>query len=329
VAHDVTGVTPRLDWPGKPDRETVLARARREPPARLDRTRDARLFHGDNAELLAAIWGAELRLDLIYVDPPFATEKTFPLRGDAAVGAQAPTAYRDTWRGGRIEYLTMMYERLVLMHEVLSEHGCLYVHLDANAVHYVKVMLDEIFGLESFQREIVWRVGWISGYKSRAKNWIRNHDTILFYTKDPVNFVFNKQYVPHPPGYRRRGGGEGPGHPLDDVWNGNAAEAALKGSESLDSIQIKSFSDEKTGFPTQKNESLLRRILQASSRPGDLVGDFFCGSGTTLVAAEGLGRRWIGCDISADAVRVAQERLEAVSSRAVVPEPVRGAPTSG
>jgi site-specific DNA-methyltransferase (adenine-specific)/adenine-specific DNA-methyltransferase len=178
-------------------------------------------------------------------------------------------------------------------------------------------MLDEVFGPTGFQREIVWRIGWVSGYKSAAANWVRNHDTILYYTKGRPT-VFNKAYVPHPPGYRRRRGARSgaPGYPVDDVWNANEFEHALTGPASLDSIQIKSFSTEKTGFPTQKNESLLRRIVRASSNEGDLVADFFCGSGTTLAVAEQLGRRWIGCDNGWQAIHTSRKRLLALGPRA-------------
>jgi len=187
----------------------------------------------------------------------------------------------------------------------------MYVHLDATVGHYVKSILDEVFGPQCFQREIIWRIGWISGYKSAAKNWIRNHDTILFYVKTPGSFTFNKEYIPYPEGYQRRGGREptGKGYPMEDVWNANPFEFELTGSDSLDSIQIKSFSTEKTGYATQKNESVLHRIVEASSNKGDLAADFFCGSGTTLAVAEKLGRRWIGCDMSRFAIHTTRKRL--------------------
>jgi site-specific DNA-methyltransferase (adenine-specific)/adenine-specific DNA-methyltransferase len=268
-----------------------------------------RLLQGDNLEAMAALL-PELRgrIDLIYVDPPFGSNADYVIH--TAAGTRA--AYGDRWAGGLSGYLEMLLPRLRLMRELLSPRGSFYIHLDATAVHYVKVLLDELYGVECFQREIIWRIGWISGYKSAVRNWARNHDTILFYTRDPSDFTFHKAYVPHLPGYRRRGGKEGPGHPIEDVWNGSPAEHALSGEESLDSIQIKSFSSEKTGYETQKNESLLRRIVQASSDPGDLVADFFCGSGTTLVAAERLGRRWLGCDQNPAAVDITRERLAAL-----------------
>src|SRR5262249_19876220 len=148
--------------------------------------------------------------------------------------------------------------------------GSIYVHLDENVSHYVKAVMDEVFGPSSFQRELVWRIGWISGYKSAAANWIRNHDTLLFYVKQPGKFTFNKEYIPYPPDYVRRDGSKptGKGYPIEDVWNASDMDR-------MDSIQIMSFSGEKVGYPTQKNENLLARIIKASSNEGDLVLDCF------------------------------------------------------
>ena len=278
-----------------------------------------KLIWGDNRYVMGSLHeNLAAEIDLIYIDPPFATGADFTYEipvGDTNVTKEPSIieeiAYRDTWGRGLDSYLQMMYERLVLMHDLLAPTGSIYVHLDATVVHYIKVMMDEIFGRESFTREIIWRIGWVSGYKSAAKNWIRNHDTILFYTKDPESFTFNKEYIPYPDDYTRRGGGEpsGQGYPIEDVWNANRFERDLSGEQSLDSIQIKSFSREKTGFPTQKNESLVKRIIRASSNEGDLVADFFCGSGTTGVAAEKLGRRWIMTDLSKYAVQTSRKRL--------------------
>lgn len=280
-----------------------------------------KLIWGENIYVMSSLLQHfEGRINLVYIDPPFATGSNFSFRtfvgeSDAAVEKEPSViemkAYRDTWGGGLQSYLSMIYERLILIHRLLAPTGSLYVHLDPTVGHYVKIILDEIFGANCFQREIVWRIGWVSGHKSAARNWIRNHDTILFYSKDPSIYCFNKEYTPYPPNYKRRGNDAtgGKGFPIEDVWNANESERALKGVESLDSIQIKSLSKEKTGYATQKNESLVSRIVRASSNPGDLVADFFVGSGTTPVVAEKLERRWIGCDLGRWAIHVSRKRL--------------------
>lgn len=316
-----------LRWPGKVD---ALGRRRPVPRPGAVLTRRVaygaapaaagdgwrnRLVEGDNLLALDALVRAHAgTVDLVYIDPPFATGGRFDVVtpvGDEGRRSLRMPAYADAWPGGAAGLVAMLDPRLRLVHELLAPHGSAYVHVDPTVGHAVKLLLDEVFGPASFQREIVWRIGWVSGFKTRARNWIRNHDVLLFYVKDPQRFTFNKRYVPHPPGYRRRDGSppRGRGVPLDDVWNAGEAELSLRGRESLDSIQIKSFSTEKTGYATQKNESLLRRIVEASSNPGDLVADVFCGSGTTLAVAEALGRRWIGCDVGRAAIQIATGRL--------------------
>ena len=171
--------------------------------------------------------------------------------------------------------------------------------------HSLKLIMDEVFGLDNFQREIIWRIGWISGYKTKAKNWIRNHDTIFFFTKDNDNFIFNKEYIPYADDYVRRDGSkpEGEGYPIEDTWNCNDIDR-------MDSIQIMSFSSEKTGYETQKNENLLARIIKASSNENSIVLDCFAGSGTTAAVAEKLGRRWIAADINKGAIQTTIKRLQ-------------------
>ena len=280
-----------------------------------------KLIWGDNLLVMSSLLERFAgKIDLIYIDPPFATGLDFSFKaelGDTDIQTtKEPSiieekAYRDTWKEGIESYLDMVRSRLSIMRELLKDSGAIYVHLDANVGHYVKVMMDEIFGMRSFQREIIWRIGWISGYKSRAKNWIRNHDTILFYVKTPGYFKFNKEYIPYSDDYQRRGNDQtkGNGYPIEDVWNANSHEFALKGNQSLDSIQIKSFSQEKTGYQTQKNESVLARIIKASSNPDDLIADFFCGAGTTLAVSEKLNRRWIGCDLGRWSIHITRKRL--------------------
>ena len=276
------------------------------------------LIRADNLHALEAlVRRAPGSVDLVYIDPPFATGNQFALVrrvGDKREGDEAELrlpAFDDAWDGGLAGFLRMLDPRIRLIHQLLRETGSLYVHVDPTVGHAVKLLLDEVFGPRCFQREIVWRIGWVSGFKTRARNWIRNHDLIFFYTKDPQRFTFNKQWVPHAKGYERREGkpAKAPGVAIEDVWNANPSELELSGRASLDSIQIKSFSREKTGWATQKNESLLARIIEASSDPGDLVADVFAGSGTTAAVAARLGRRFLACDHADAAVQIARGRL--------------------
>jgi adenine-specific DNA-methyltransferase len=266
------------------------------------------------------------KINLIYIDPPFFTgaDFSFKVKLDDSEVEKEPSvieekAYRDTWKGGISTYLDYMYERLVLMRELLADNGSIYVHLDWHVGHYVKVMMDEIFGYENFQREIIWNTASlnVAGFKIQAETWIRAHDLILFYTKSG-NFTFNKQFIPRGPDFikkhyvhsdekgvyriTRRGNKvylhEDPGEPVTTVWN-----------DILSFNYVAPAAQEGLSFDNQKPEALLKRIILASSNPGDLVADFFCGSGTTLAVAEKLGRRWIGCDLSKYAIQVTRKRL--------------------
>ena len=277
------------------------------------------LFHGDNKEVLAHMLANGFRgsVKLIYIDPPFDSGADYVRRvslrgakGTTKIDGQGYTLgeqiqYEDIWANDN--YLQFMYERLLLLKELLTEDGSIYVHMDSNRGHQIKLVLDEVFGPASFQREIIWRIGWVSGYKTAALNWIRNHDTIFFYTKDPSNFTFNKIYIPYPEDYTRRDGSkpEGKGIPLEDTWN-------CSEDDRMDSIQIMSFSREKLDFPTQKNKDLANRIISASSNPGDIVLDCFIGSGTTAAVAQELGRRWIGCDINKGALQITSKRIQKI-----------------
>ena len=211
------------------------------------------------------------KVKLIYIDPPFNTSTD-------------SFTYNDNFNHS--SWLTFMKNRLEIAREILSNDGSIYVHLDFNEVHYCKVLMDDIFGRNNFQREIIWRIGWVSGYKTAVKNWIRNHDTILFYTKK--NLFFNKEYIPYPEDYNRRDDNspQAQGYAIEDTWN-------CSEKDKLNSIQIKSFDREKTGFKTQKNEDLLRRIISSATNPGDVVVDFMAGSGTTGATAHKINRQYI------------------------------------
>ena len=286
---------------------------------------------------------ADGSVDLIYLDPPFKSDADYNMLfagpdGAVAAGAQV-RAFGDTWRwgaeargefdavcrdvpdvGGKLQamrtivgecgmmaYLSRMTVRLVEMRRVLKPGGSIYLHCDPSASHYLKVMMDAVFHPVGgrLRSEIIWRIGWVSGYKTRRRGWIRNHDTILYYALGD-KFTFNKEYIAYPDGYRRRDGSlpAGLGIPIEDTWNCNRADV-------LDSIMIKSFSREKLGYPTQKPLDLLRRIVRASSNAGDVVLDPFCGCGTACHAAAELGRDWIGIDVTALALPVLRARFDA------------------
>ncbi|MBV9945474.1 MAG: site-specific DNA-methyltransferase [Myxococcales bacterium] len=298
------------------------------------------LYYGDNLHVMRRM--ASESVDLIYLDPPFNSDRTYNLiyKGSQAQerafvdtwtwddnaersfreltdrtppGVDVPQPLREMMRAMRVfldehrdmlAYLSMMTIRLVEMRRLLRKTGSIYVHCDPTASHYLKMILDALFGPENFRREIIWRSGWVSGFKTKTSNWVRNHDTLLYYRRDSrAEFTFNKElaYKPHAEGYKRRGGGGNPmGVALDDVWD----EVALY------SPWIKSFSTEKLGYMTQKPLALLERIISVSSNRGDVVLDPFCGCGTTVEAAEALGRKWIGIDIAIRAVEIIKDRLD-------------------
>ncbi|MCX8106741.1 MAG: DNA methyltransferase [Ignavibacterium album] len=287
-----------------------------------------KLIWGDNKFVMSSLLEKFAgKIDLIYIDPPFATGADF--RMNIEIGEKGEEvykehsiieekAYRDTWGQGIESFLKMMYERLSTMKDLLSDIGSIYIHLDWRMNSYVRLLLDELFGYDKFQREIVWDISVLSGFKSLANNWIRGHDTILFYSKDSTNIIFNKQTVEHREEYIRRfnktdkdgrkyfdGRGERryldevleKGKPIGDVWN------------DIMSFQQIPTAVERLPYPTQKPEQLLDRIISASSYEGSIVADFFCGSGTTCAVAEKLNRRWIGVDLGRYAIHTTRKRL--------------------
>ncbi len=264
---------------------------------------------GDNLEILAGL--QERSIDLIYIDPPFGT-------GSRRSGRQG-LEYDDPGTDPN-QYVDWLRPRLVSMRRVLTETGSLFVHLDFRVVHYVKVALDQIFGLDRLVNEIIWCYS--VGGKSR-RTFGRKHDTILWYSR-------GENYAFYPDAIRiaRRGGShmrvesDESGRPVQvkrDAKTGKLYRYPVHlgkiPEDYWTDIETLNRSDrERTGWPTQKPEALLERIIQATTRPGDLVADFFAGSGTTAVVAHNLGRRYLAVDRSSDALAVVRKRMTAIVS---------------
>jgi site-specific DNA-methyltransferase (adenine-specific)/adenine-specific DNA-methyltransferase len=366
-----------LSYSGKESRGAVLASAMAVPLQTQKRFGERengwidKLVFGDNLQVLKTLLEHKQRgllrnsdgspgARLVYIDPPFATKREFR-------GKKGQLAYRDKVEG--TEFIEYLRKRLILIHELLSEDGSLYLHLDTNKVHYLKIVLDEIFGPQNFRSEIVWkRSSAHSDTKQGRAQHGRIHDTILWYTKSS-QWVWNPQYTPYDQEYiddfyrfveddtERRyrlgdltaPGGAGKGNPRYELmgvtryWRYSKKEMARLVDEGrvvqtgpgtvpaykryLDEMPGVSLQDiwtdvkpigaqasEREGYPTQKPVELLDRIIESSSNEGDLVIDCFAGSGTTLVSAAQLGRRWVGVDCGKLAIYTAQRRLLGVAA---------------
>ncbi|MCK4333473.1 restriction endonuclease [candidate division WOR-3 bacterium] len=262
------------------------------------------IYCGDNLDVMERL--PTESIDLIYIDPPFFSNRHYEVIWGN--GAEL-RAFGDRWKGGVNVYVQWMRERLMEMHRLLKPTGSIYVHLDWHAVHYIKCEMDDIFGMGNFRNEIIWCYRG-AGYPK--KDFGRRHDNILRYSKSD-DYIFNlddvreeyaeatKERFKHYIGNVR--GGKDFGlqtlHPLgkqpDDWWQIQPIAPSAKA---------------RLGYPTQKPEELLERIIKASSNEGDIVADFFMGGGTTIVVAERLGRRWIGCDVSPIACKLARRRVK-------------------
>ena len=295
------------------------------------------IFTGDNLAIMRGMDSSSV--DLIYLDPPFNSKRNY----SAPIGSKAAgAAFKDTWTlsdndmewlgdiakknqaiyefisssrysydESMMSYLIMMSVRLLEMKRILANHGSIYLHVDPTASHYLKVIMDCIFGKDMFQNEIIWSY---RRWPSKQRRFQKMHDTILFYSKNNDNsHTWNQNYEPlaestiktfgtkqqvadFSSGHRKPSvtNKESKGVPLRDVWNIKV---------------IAPISKERLGYPTQKPLALLKRIILASSDIDDVILDPFCGCATTLVAAQLEVRRWIGIDISAKAVELCKERL--------------------
>jgi DNA modification methylase len=293
-----------------------------------------KLIWGDNSLILSSLVHGPMRneiekaggLKLVYIDPPFDVGSDFSMDievGDDSVKKKPSVveevAYRDTWGRGTDSYATMVYSRIKMIHELLSSDGAIYVHVDYRTSALVRFILDEVFGQGNFINEIIW--SYRSGGASKSASLPRKHDNILFYKKSPnytITPMMERQY-------------------LEKSFMGSAVDE--KGRFYVDTIlrdviegapnivrdgevtqyntrPVLNLSTERLGYPTQKPEGLLRLLIEIATKEGDLVADFFCGSGTTLAVAEKLGRKWIGADLGRFAIHTARKRLISIQREA-------------
>jgi len=304
------------------------------------------LFYGDNLNIMREYIPSE-SIDLIYLDPPFNSSRNYNVLFKDESGQDSDAqlrAFEDSWHWDRkaedtyhelitdspeqisamiaafrqfvganqmMAYLVMMTARLIELHRVLKDTGSLYLHCDPTASHYLKIVLDTIWGKENFRNEVIWHY---LRWPAKQKNFQQMHDVILFYSKTYLKNSFNVLLEPLSKGTLKRWKGkksvvefegdrrlvtqmsdeDSPGRPADDVWNIPVINSQAK---------------ERLGYPTQKPLALLERIIQASSNEGDWILDPFAGCGTTVAAAEKLGRRWIGIDITHLAISLLKYRL--------------------
>jgi adenine-specific DNA-methyltransferase len=300
-------------------------------------------IEGDNLEVLKLIQESYMgKVKLIFIDPPYNTGSDFIYADDFAVGsaeysdeigevdADGNRLFKNTDSNGRFhsDWCSMMYSRLMLARNLLTDDGSIFISIDFNEVENLKKIMDEVFGAENFQREIVWRIGWLSGYKTMAPNFIRNHDTILFYSKNSSKIEFIKKYIENKdfkPLLKKDAkvtaklkslglsdeqqkellefinhGNRPERYPIEDTWNSNEYD-------DLNSIAIVSFSGEKISkildvdqdFKGQKSVKMLMRIIEATTKEDDIVMDFFSGTGSTahavmqMNAEDGCHRKYI------------------------------------
>ena len=292
-----------------------------------------KLIWGDNKLILSSLKNGSLKkeieaqggLKLIYIDPPFDVGSDFSM--DIKIGDEDESftkkpsiieevAFRDTWGNGVDSFIAMIYERLKIMHDLLAEDGSIYVHCDWRLNSYMRIVLDEIFGKDNFQREIIWALSGVSGYKSLINGFVRGHDSILYYAKSDKH-IFNKKFLEYDEAQLKRFSkidengrrykpitatrklylDDSNGVPISDVWSDIASFQTIVNSPEI------------MDYPTQKPEKLIGRIIEASSNEGDLVADFFCGSGTTMAVAEKMNRKWIGTDLGRFSIHTSRKRL--------------------
>ncbi len=306
---------PDLNWKSKaaeplPEGDLVTELIHHPAPAEVGgQDPDSRLILGNNLQVMSALLpDYQDSFDLIYADPPFFTNKGYSARVGRGEDSRKPDqwkladGYQDEW-DDLDAYLDMLYPRLQMMHQLLAPSGSLFLHLDWHANAYARVLLDEIFGYDNLRNEIIWTYHGPSPIRSAFN---RKHDMILFYSKtDQYKFEVDRVRVPYASNTvetfkssKKAGFGKVP-----DLERGKVPE------DWWYFPVVARMHQERTGYPTQKPESLLERIILSTTDPGDLVGDFFCGAGTTGSVAARLGRRFVLSDVQPRAVHTSRARI--------------------
>lgn len=369
-----------LEHIDEPREETKLQGELFDARGRQKRGWTNKLIWGDNKLILSSLKSGALRrqiedaggLKLIYIDPPFDVGADFSM--DIEVGGETfhkepnlleQIAYRDTWGKGADSFISMIYERLILMRDLLAEDGSIYVHCDWRVTAFIRMALDEVFGANNYQNEIVWLR--TNAHNMGTKGYVRAQDTVHYVTRGET-YIFNEQFTEYgeaqlsrykkdekgklytgrdltfsganpnrqfawrgtmPPSNRSWGY---PLEKLEELWNMGLILTKRDGSPRLDGLKtfldetrgkplttiwddigrVGNTASERLGYPTQKPEALLERIIKASSNEGDLVADFFCGSGTTAAVAENLGRKWIATDLGKFGIHTTRKRMISV-----------------
>ncbi|MGC8735375.1 MAG: DNA methyltransferase [Dissulfurimicrobium sp.] len=291
-----------------------------------------KLIWGDNKLILSSLKNGPLReeiekqggLKLIYIDPPFDLGADFSM--DIEIGGDTFTkkpnileeiAYRDTWGKGADSFIAMIYERLILMRDLLADDGSIYVHCDWRVHHYLRGVLDEVFASDCFLNEVIW--SYFSFKRKTAKKFPQKHDDIISYRKTRDRFIWHTQFRPHSEEYLKRWKTDTDGRKYRDDVNPTGGGTRIIYLDEVEGDIVDSVWDdippvnpqanERVDYPTQKPEALLERIIKASSNEGDLIADFFCGSGTMAAVAEKLGRKWIVSDLGKFAIHTTRKRM--------------------
>jgi DNA modification methylase len=330
---------PLLQWVGKHPLESVQYFPAQEKEVYGDKNAKDfnKLFWGDNLQVLSHLI-KEYRgaIDLIYIDPPFDSAadyvKKVKVRGEEMHGLKQSVIeekqYTDIWEND--EYLQFMYERLLLIKELLSDEGSIYLHCDYRKSAHLRLILDEVFGTENFINEIIWY--YPDKFQGNITGLANNHDNILHYSKGK-SFVWNgvrlqrdkptqiNRRVWNPKTLTLDTAKDENGKVIYDLYHDKAADDVWM----IPQAKVTKNPD-KTDYPTEKPEHIIAAIINASTKEGDLVADFFIGSGTTAAVAQKLGRRWIGCDINIGAIQATTKRLNKIIAEQLesAPEDFRG-----